>query len=326
MIKNIMIILTVLVIYASFVRSHQANPFQPYQYYLKSTEKFGVLAKEDVKYRLGTETKPHLYDINLKFTITEGPVFDGEVKITFQATKAGVTTVVLNGENIEVKSDAIKIYREGSSADNLYQSHTYDPVYQKFTFITKSALQPLRDYVIILQYKGQLKEDFHGVYLSEYKQETNTKKLITTHFGQFARRMMPCWDEPQFKAKFKFTVTRDANMKTYSNAVRDDTASTGNVDVFKTTSEISPYILALVVSDFDRRENKDEKFGVIARPNAINDTAYALEVGPKLIKALDEWTDMPYHKFAGVDKMELGAIPDFLAVSDFIDNEIFSNE
>lgn len=313
--------LAVLVIFASVVKSHQSNPFQPFQHYLKSTEKFGVLTKEDVKYRLGSETKPSFYDIKLKFDIVGGPVFDGDVEITFQATKSGLSSVVLNAEDVTIKEDEVGIHPKGNTQVNYYKlkSLVYDRVYQKITFDTTTPLNSTTDYVIKILYTGNLQEDLHGVYLSDYKEGTDTKKLITTHFGQFARRMMPCWDEPQFKAQFKFTITRNLLMKSVSNAVKEN--SVGNVDYFKATSVISPYILALVVSEFELTENAVEKFGVISRYNATADTAYALEVGPKLIKAFDEWTDMPYLKLNGVEKMQLGAIPDFLAVS-IVDNKI----
>lgn len=310
--KNISI-LTLMVIVTT---AHQLMPFEPFQHYLKKSDANleTRMLKEDSKYRLGSETKPSLYDIKLKFNISGPPTFDGDVEITFQALKGGLTSVVLNAENIDIIKDSVRITLNNGA--NMYHNHTYDETYQKITFNTKSALNANVNYVIKIQYTGHMKEDLKGVYLSEYDQGTAKKKLITTHFGQFARRMMPCWDEPQFKAQFKFTITRDANMKAFSNAAIEKPGAT--VDVFKPTSVISPYALALVIADFVLQENKNEKFGVFARPNASDDTAYALSVGPKLIKAFDDWTDMPYHKMAGVDKMELGAIPDFSAVSSFV--------
>lgn len=311
MLKNIGI-LTILVIF-SCVEAHQSNPFQPFQHYLRSHEKYDDLSRvEDAKYRLGDETFPLHYDVKLKFNTTQGPVFTGDVQITFQAKVDGINVVVLNGENIDIKDpNDVKIYQKGNTAVQYFEKFNYNVTYQKFTFTTDKPLNSNIDYIISIKYTGQLKDDLLGVYYSEYKQENVTKTLIATHFGQFARRMMPCWDEPRFKAEFKFTVERDAHLKSRSNAQLERTD--GNTDFFKTTTKISTYILALVISDFNVVEK--DKFGVLARPNAIGDTEYALVVGPKLIKAFDDWTDMPYHQITGVDKMELGAIPDFFAVS-----------
>lgn len=304
-----------MVMFVCAIQAHQSNPFEPFKHYLKRSDVNLEGRAEDVKFRLGSETKPSYYDIKLKFNIAGGVTFEGDVEITFQSSVSGLKEIVLNGENIDIKKGEVNIYEKDSQPINqIYDSHTYDKIYQKFTFKTKSALHTGKDYVIKVQYTGHMKDDLYGIYLSDYKDGGNTKKLITTHFGQFARRMMPCWDEPKFKAQFKFTITRDANMKSYSNAMLEADPK-DNVDIFKATSVISPYLLALVISEFKLNENKNEKFGVIARPNAFNQTDYALKVGPKLIKAFDDWTDMPYHKITGVDKMELGAIPDFIAVS-----------
>lgn len=73
---------------------------------------------------------------------------------------------------------------------------------------------------------------------------------------------------------------------------------------------MSTFIVAFLVSDFRGRGDKD--FIVIARPEAYDQTEYAYNVGPKLLKILEAFTNYPYSTH-GLEKMHLAGIPDFAA-------------
>lgn len=76
---------------------------------------------------------------------------------------------------------------------------------------------------------------------------------------------------------------------------------------------MSTYLLAFIVSDFDIIENDKKTFGVIARPDAITQAAYSLDIGQKMLAKFDEWTDFPYSSVPEMTKMHMAALPDFSA-------------
>lgn len=76
---------------------------------------------------------------------------------------------------------------------------------------------------------------------------------------------------------------------------------------------MSTYLLAFIVSQFSVRSNADQTFGVVARPNAYDQTEYAFNVGPPLLQKLEEWTDFNYTSAPGITKMHMAALPDFSA-------------
>lgn len=84
-------------------------------------------------------------------------------------------------------------------------------------------------------------------------------------------------------------------------------------DIFGSTPKMSTYLLAFIVSEFTVRENTQQTFGVVARPEASAQTQYALDIGQAILQKLDEWTDYPYASVPEMTKMHMAALPDFSA-------------
>lgn len=76
---------------------------------------------------------------------------------------------------------------------------------------------------------------------------------------------------------------------------------------------MSTYLVAFIVSEFDIRQNVQKTFGILSRPDATSQTAYALDIGPKMLAKFDEWTDYPYSSVPEMTKMHMAALPDFNA-------------
>ena len=74
---------------------------------------------------------------------------------------------------------------------------------------------------------------------------------------------------------------------------------------------MSSYLIAFIVAPY--QINDRDGMGILARPQAQNQTQYSLDVGIKLLKALEEWIDYPYASVAGMTRMYMAAVPDFSA-------------
>lgn len=70
---------------------------------------------------------------------------------------------------------------------------------------------------------------------------------------------------------------------------------------------MSTYLVAFAVTDF--RHLSAGNFSVFARSDAINSAKYALNIGPKILKFLEEFFQIPYP----LPKMDMIALPDFNA-------------
>lgn len=78
-------------------------------------------------------------------------------------------------------------------------------------------------------------------------------------------------------------------------------------DVFEESVPMSTYLVAFVISDFQNRTNGN--FSIWARNDGISAAEYALEVGPKILKFLEEFFGIPFP----LPKIDMIALPDFHA-------------
>lgn len=279
------------------------------------------------RHRLPDDVIPKYYVVELRpldHTIDE---YTGSVRVSIEATKPSITKFYLNGQNIIINQAYLLEDGQPLTSSFLDYCRTdsdliqYQLIECAIDTSKKDALVQGVTYTLLIEFTARFWPDNRGLYKSHYTDLIGQKKLLlTTHFGQQARRLFPCWDEPKFKAQFEMIIHRDpiyhSNSISVANLVSSTEGANGFVDVYKPTAPISPYILAVVISDFRLRSDAprgSHKFGVFARSNAWDQTVFAFEVGPKLIDAFDVWTNMSWYELDLVEKMEMAAIPDFSA-------------
>lgn len=314
--KNILWLFLVFFISKSNSQLEEAN------YLLSSLQPLIEDAKES--FRLPEDVKPMEYRVEIIPDAVAEKRFHGKVQITLRIESA-TSQVLLNVEGITIESS--RLIDVSVPAINLLVTAgcTQSEVLRKYQLLecnTTSALSPARIYQLDLDYLGSLAGDSRGLYLSNYKENGVEQQIYTTHFGQQARRLLPCFDETRFKATFQFNIHRQEALHniSISNANLDQTVpgpqSGWVIDQFKKTAKIPSYIVAIVISRFRGRldgTRGQHKFGVYARPSAYDQTGFAQELGARLMDALGNWTNSSYYDFEAVEKMEIAAIPDFSA-------------
>lgn len=73
---------------------------------------------------------------------------------------------------------------------------------------------------------------------------------------------------------------------------------------------MSTYLVAMAVTDFSHRVHNDDhsgSFRVWSREEYINQTAYSLDIGPRLLKYFEKYFDYHYP----LEKTDMIALPDF---------------
>uniref|UniRef100_A0AC34RHJ9 Peptidase M1 membrane alanine aminopeptidase domain-containing protein n=1 Tax=Panagrolaimus sp. JU765 TaxID=591449 RepID=A0AC34RHJ9_9BILA len=131
-----------------------------------------------------------------------------------------------------------------------------------------------------------------------------------------ARRMVPCFDEPEFKAIWKIKVYHPKGSRAVSNAKEiveneiDEKMPGFIFTTFDETPKMSSYLLAVVVSDFEYIEGhtkRGTRFRIWSRKEAINETKFALEGGVKVLEFYEKYFDIVFP----LQKQDMMAFPDF---------------
>ncbi|XP_034039270.1 aminopeptidase N-like [Thalassophryne amazonica] len=183
-----------------------------------------------------------------------------------------------------------------------------------------SSLSEGRSYELYTEFQGELADDLHGFYRSEYV-EDGVKKVVATSQMQatYARRAFPCFDEPAMKAVFNITIVHDRAKIALSNSkdshVADAVIEGADVKVttFEPTARMSTYLLAFIVCDFDSIDTtqNDLLIRIWARRKAIEEGQgnYALNVTGPILKFFEQYYDTQYP----LSKSDQIALPDFHA-------------
>ncbi|KAM7359628.1 suppressor of ER stress-induced death isoform 1-T6 [Cochliomyia hominivorax] len=286
--------------------------------------------------RLPTSIKPLKYNISLEPYLYEGNfTFNGEVhinilvledcynitlhaldldiskndvailaleKITDKKSKASNSTTSKVGGNNEVGANELRIRKQYLlEAKQFFIIELYDKLLKN------------TEYVIKIKFTGLIQDYLQGFYRSSYKVRNETRWLASTQFqATDARRAFPCFDEPALKANFTLNIARPKNMSTVSNMPiirtrKHDTLPDYEWDYFDESLPMSTYLVAYSISDFSHLT--DGNFSVWARQDAIQSASYALSVGPKILKFLEEFFDLKFP----LPKMDMIALPDFQA-------------
>ncbi len=163
-----------------------------------------------------------------------------------------------------------------------------------------------------LQFRGALRPSLRGLYLADVD---GRRYAFTQLEATDARRFFPCFDEPEFKARFAFAVTTAEPHAVISNspAVRVERHGDGSKTVFfDPTPPLSTYLCALAVGELEGSETQMVG-GVPVRiwhvPGKGGLCSFALEAAVEALRRLEEYFGLPY-PYA---KLDLVAVPDFEA-------------
>lgn len=124
---------------------------------------------------------------------------------------------------------------------------------KQLTTVTLAAPAPAGRHTLRFRYTGKIEDQPHGLFIQHYVDPKGVKGLMlsTQMESTDARRMLPCWDEPAFRATFKLTVTVPAAWKTVSNmpverrVVKDKLATTS----FERSPKMPSYLIEFTGGD-----------------------------------------------------------------------------
>lgn len=275
--------------------------------------------KNKIDVRLPRSVLPDTYELKLTPFIWEGNfTFNGEVKILVNVTEK-TKNITLHAVDLKIdeKATSVNEYNPTNRTKLLkIENQRNDTARQFFIIKTTEYLKPGKQYIVYLKFIGYLNDFLQGFYRSSYKVDNQTRWIATTQFQPTdARRAFPCFDEPALKAKFQISIARPKNMTSVSNMpLKGDPLPVLGLpsyewDHFEPSVPMSTYLVAFIVSDFKVLKSEEDKFGVWARSEAINQSLYSLKIGPKILSHYEDYFQIKFP----LPKMDMVALPDFSA-------------
>jgi aminopeptidase N/puromycin-sensitive aminopeptidase len=208
----------------------------------------------------------------------------------------------------EIKFEEVTITSGGSRQTAAVSS---DEKNEMATFTVSNPI-PAGPADIHIRYTGVLNDKLRGFYLSE----TSRRRYAVTQFeATDARRAMPSFDEPAYKAVFRITLVVDKGDTAISNGrIIADTPGPGDAKhtlKFSPSPKMSTYLVAMMVGDFQCLEGGADGIPVrvCAVPEKKELLSFALFSAENILKFYDKYYDIKYP----FQKLDLIAFPDFSA-------------
>ncbi|CAF4700745.1 unnamed protein product [Rotaria sp. Silwood1] len=173
--------------------------------------------------------------------------------------------------------------------------------------------------MLTFNYLDQLNNDIDGLFLSSYVRSSDQVRryFVALQMGPIsARRALPCFDEPIFKATFSLTVEHEPQYRAWSNMPVENQTNLNSgliLTRFKKSIPMSSYLLALIVADFDCLTRHDTglyrnvTMSVCVQSERKDDLYYALDIATKSIHDFEEQYQINYP----LPKCDHIAVPNF---------------
>ncbi|MFN0047092.1 MAG: M1 family metallopeptidase [Sphingorhabdus sp.] len=236
----------------------------------------------------------------LHYSITVTPnaeklSFEGNVLIEF-LLKTPSDSVTLNAADIDFRGVTIAKGRAAA----MPATTTVNAAAQTATIAFGKKL-PAGRYTLNIDYSGKILQQANGLFALDYKDPQGAEKraLFTQFEAPDARRFVPSWDEPNYKATFDLTATVPADQMAVSNmpvAARRDIGN-GLAEVrFGTSPKMSTYLLFFGLGEFDRitKQVGPTEVGVVVGKGNGPKGQYALDASAKLVAYYNDYFGTPY--------------------------------
>ncbi|KAM0730528.1 Endoplasmic reticulum aminopeptidase 1 [Formica fusca] len=268
--------------------------------------------------RLPLFAHPTRYNITMHPNLTTLE-FRGRVTIEFYVDEE-TKFIVFHCKNLTIKEQIVKDGQEEMKIAKLLEYPKREQLYLEL----EDKFRKKTNYTLFMSFNSTLNStEFKGFYVSSYvTPEKEQRYLATTYFvPTYARMAFPCFDEPQFKAKFKISIYRDRFHISLCNMPVINTEEAGfylgtNLlrDDFQESVEMSTYLVAFVVCDFERAfelTRRNTSVSVYAAAHMLPQTKYAMITAARIMDYFESFFGIPYP----LPKQDLIAIPDFVPIA-----------
>lgn len=217
------------------------------------------------------------------------PTFAGHVEITGKIPSA-TRLLWLHGRDLKIASATVngRALRVTQRDDKLQ--------------LEPDATLPAGDAKLVFDYTGEI--DVTGG-SAMYVQTLEGQPYIYSQFESLdARRVFPCFDEPDAKVPWQLTIAAPKGLVAVANAPLAHEADDGKLHVFEfePTKPLPSYLVAFGVGPFEIVDAGKSPGGtplrIVVPHGRVDEAKYAAQTLPKMIGNLETWfgTPFPYPK------------------------------
>ena len=239
--------------------------------------------------QLPRNVRPSHYD--LSFTPDADKMsFTASVKIAIEVVEA-TNTVTLQAADLAFSKAEI----DGIGAATV----KVDDEAQTASFTFAKTL-PKGKYVLALDYTGKIYTQAAGLFALDYDTDAGKKRAIYTQFeNSDARRFIPSWDEPFYKATYSVEATIPTGQMALSNmpiASSKDLGDGKTLVKFATSPKMSTYLLFFGLGEFDRASVKAAgvDVGVVTKKGDAPKAEFALKSAADILPWYNDYFGAPY--------------------------------
>ncbi|RDI98099.1 M1 family peptidase [Dyella solisilvae] len=221
--------------------------------------------------------------------------FDGKVTVDVEVL-APTNSITLNAIDMSFATVALT---GGKGAPALTPKVSVDNDAQTATFTFDKPIAKGK-YQLAMSYSGKIGTQANGLFAIDYDTKAGKKRALYTQFeNSDARRFIPSWDEPNYKATFDLDVTVPAGDMAVSNmpvASKTDAGNGLSHITFQTSPKMSTYLLFFGTGEFDRITTNSEgvEIGVVTQKGLSEQGAFTLESGKAVLKEYNDYFGVPY--------------------------------
>jgi len=222
--------------------------------------------------------------------------FDARVAIELDVIKP-TRELVLNAADLKFTS---ALLTRAKAKGSVTARVSFDPAAQTATLTFQRALTP-GAYRLDIAYSGKINTQANGLFALDYKNKEGkgARSLFTQFEAADARRFIPSWDEPDYKAQFDLTAVVPANSMAVSNmpAAASRNIGGGLKEVrFQTTPIMSSYLLFFADGDFGRitKPVGDREVGIVMTRGNEGKAQFALDAEAEILPYYNDYFGTPY--------------------------------
>lgn len=253
-------------------------------------------------YRLPTTVRPRHYEITLDARPGR-ETFSGSVSIQVSIA-APTTTIELHARDLDVTNARLT-----SANGQTFTARVAPDADREIAVITLDGAAPAGGATLTLDFAGHLSPSLEGLFLSK---DGPDEMLCTQCEATGARAIIPCWDEPTFKATFAWAVTTSEGQTVLTNGklLSTEPAADGVTWRFAPTKPMASYLIALAIGEFAGTPEQTIN-GIPLRIWALKGKehlgAFAQTLTEQLLPFYEDYFAIPYH----FDKLDNLGVPNF---------------
>jgi len=232
--------------------------------------------------------------------------FDGEVAIAIRVRTA-VPSIGLHAKGLEPRSASL-VAADGSR-HSLQVTPVDGDVGWRLTTEPAAPIPP-GEHTLEIAYSGKVQTAAEGLYVARYQVDGKPAAMLATQLEAIhARRVLPSFDEPSFRAVFEISVRTPAGYQAVSNMPLSGRTTDGEVVThrFLPTPPMPTYLVAVAVGRFDSLpgEVAGIPLRILTTEGRREKGRFALEVTEQVIPFYSTYFGVPY----ALPKLDQLAVP-----------------